>query len=38
MNGDELTDLPINNFLTFHNEHNPISSLITYPLKAFMVF
>lgn len=34
MNGDELTDLSIKNFLTFHNEYKPIASLIACPLRS----
>lgn len=34
MNGDELTDLSIKNFLTFHNEHKPIATLMAYPLRS----
>src|SRR3989338_3482338 len=34
MNGDEITDLSIKNFLTFHNEHKPIASLVAYPLRS----
>ena len=34
MNGDELTDLSIKNFYTFHNEHKPIATLMAYPLRS----
>ena len=34
MNGDELTDLSLKNFLTFHNEHKPIATLMAYPLRS----
>ena len=34
MNGDELTDLSIKNFLTFHDEHKPIATLMAYPLRS----
>ena len=34
MNGDELTDLSLKNFLTFHSEHKPIATLMAYPLRS----
>ncbi len=34
MNGDELTDLSIRNFLTFHNEHMPVATIMAYPLRS----
>lgn len=34
MNGDELTDLSIKNFHTFHRQHAPIASLVACPLPS----
>ena len=34
MNGDELTDLSIKNFHTFHKQHGPIVSLVACPLRS----
>lgn len=34
MNGDELTDLSIKNFHTFHKQHGPIASLVACPLRS----
>lgn len=34
MNGDELTDLSVKNFLTFHNEHKPLATIMAYPLRS----
>lgn len=34
MNGDELTDLSLKSFYTFHKQHNPIASLMACPLPS----
>lgn len=34
MNGDELTDVSLKNFLTFHNQHKPVATLLVSPLKS----
>ncbi|MBS3056355.1 MAG: nucleotidyltransferase family protein [Candidatus Aenigmarchaeota archaeon] len=34
MNGDELTDVSLKNFLTFHNQYKPIATILLCPLKS----
>ena len=34
MNGDELTDLSLKNFLTFHTMHKPVATLLSIPLRS----
>ena len=34
MNGDELTDVSLSNFLTFHNSHKPVATLLSCPLRS----
>lgn len=34
MNGDELTDIHLNNILTFHSQHSPVATLVVIPLKS----
>jgi NDP-sugar pyrophosphorylase family protein len=34
MNGDELTDVSLHNFLSFHLQHKPVATLLVCPLKS----
>lgn len=34
MNGDELTDVSLKNFLSFHLQHKPVATLLVCPLKS----
>ncbi|MBI3190740.1 nucleotidyltransferase family protein [archaeon] len=34
MNGDELTDVSLKNFLTFHIQHKPIATILSCPMKS----
>jgi len=34
MNGDELTDVSLKNFLIFHKEHKPIATILACPLRS----
>jgi len=34
MNGDEMTDVSLQNFLTFHKMHSPVATLLSCPLRS----